>query len=169
LALRRDVQPQEAGVMTAMNTQHGALHRPLAAVMQVGSLGGGLAVGAVVALRGNRKAGAATASAVVLSWLAAKGVKELTRRGRPADHLEGIVVRGNAQRGFGFPSGHAAVSIAAAVSAAKALPAPATAALAAAAMLTGVARMYVGAHLPLDISGGVGLGVAFGCAARLVQ
>ena len=39
--------------------------------------------------------------------------------------------------------------------------------MSAAAITTGVARMYVGAHLPLDIVGGAGLGLAVGSAAAL--
>ena len=34
--------------------------------------------------------------------------------------------------------------------------------------IVGVLRVYVGAHLPLDIVGGVGLGVACGGVARLL-
>ena len=63
----------------------------------------------------------------------------------------------------------AAKAFTTAVAAARALPRPAAVGLGAAAAATGVARMYVGAHLPLDIVGGVGLGLALGSAARLAQ
>ena len=169
LALRQDLHDHEVYVMGAMNTQPAVVHGPLAVVMQLGSLGGGLAVAGVLGLRGHRRAGLTTAAAVTLSWLGAKGVKAITRRGRPADHLEDIVVRGRTQSGFGFPSGHAAISAAAAVAASRVVPVPVAAGLFGAAAATGVARMYVGAHLPLDIVGGAGLGVALGCAARLGQ
>ena len=35
-------------------------------------------------------------------------------------------------------------------------------------MIVGVGRMYVGAHLPLDLIGGAALGVAAGYAANLI-
>ena len=117
LALREELHDHEVYVMGAMNTQPAVVHGPLAVVMQLGSLGGGLAVAGVLGLCGQRRAGLTTGAAVTLSWLGAKGVKEVTRRGRPADHLEDIVVRGRTQSGFGFPSGHAAISAAAAVAA----------------------------------------------------
>jgi undecaprenyl-diphosphatase len=41
--------------------------------------------------------------------------------------------------------------------------------LTAGAVTTGVARMYVGAHLPLDVVGGLGVGLACGGLAALVD
>jgi undecaprenyl-diphosphatase len=75
-------------------------------------------------------------------------------------------VRGRAQAGLGYPSGHAAVAAAVAVVVtphlAKRWRAPAWAV----ALAVGPTRSYVGAHLPLDVLGGAALGIAVGTAGR---
>ena len=135
--------------------------RAVVAVMQLGSLGGPWAVGAVVARR-DRSRGAAVAIAGSATWGGAKLVKRFVRRDRPSGLLEGILVHGRPQTGLGFPSGHAAVAACTAVTASGAAGRPVDVALAAAAGLTGLTRIRVGAHLPLDVVGGWGLGVLTG-------
>jgi undecaprenyl-diphosphatase len=63
--------------------------------------------------------------------------------------------------GHGYLSGHSAVAFA------LATVAPSTPAFGAAAVV-GFGRVYAGAHLPLDVVGGVGLGLLAGAAARRV-
>ena len=98
-----------------------------------------------------------------LGWLAAKGIKAVVGRGRPGAILEDVVL------GFdvpitevGFPSGHAVLAFTLAVAFAPYLSKRGrfvAYGLAAAVALT---RIYVGAHMPLDIVGGVGFGLAIG-------
>ena len=69
-------------------------------------------------------------------------------------------VRGDTAAGLGYLSGHSAVVV---VLAGAALPdlGPRGRALAIAAVpAVGLARIYVGAHLPLDVVGGASLGLA---------
>jgi membrane-associated phospholipid phosphatase len=121
---------------------------------------------ALVARRLRLAAGLALAGAGV--WLLAKVVKRFVERGRPDGLLEDVVVRGAQPRGLGFVSGHIAVVTALAVVAAPWLPRWARWAVAGAAVAVFVARIYVGAHLPLDMVGGAALGIAAGAAVRLL-
>jgi hypothetical protein len=84
------------------------------------------------------------------------GPSEPPHRGRPPARPE--------QRGLGYPSGHAAVAATLYVVAAPHLRSRWRAGLAALTSGVGLARIYVGAHLPLDVLGGVALGAALGAA-----
>jgi undecaprenyl-diphosphatase len=164
-ARRPDVTEAEERVMRTVNGAPDAGYPPVYGVMQLGSLGGGLAAGALL-LRRDRRTGIATMLAVTAAWGGSKLVKRSTGRGRPEAHLEEIVIRGAPQRGLGFPSGHAGVATVVALAAAPVVPRPVAVALAGAAVTTVFARVYVGAHLPLDVAGGAAMGLALGCVAR---
>jgi undecaprenyl-diphosphatase len=98
----------------------------------------------------------------------AKVVKHFVLRGRPETVLDDVVVRGAAAHGLGFVSGHIGVVTALALVAAPWLPRRGRWALAAAVAAVFLSRMYVGAHLPLDMIGGAGLGLAVGGGVRLL-
>jgi undecaprenyl-diphosphatase len=100
------------------------------------------------------------------AWALAKVVKELVERGRPAEYLADVNLR-PAWDGLGFVSGHAATAVAIAVVVAPYLSRPWKIVLWALAGATGVLRMYTAAHLPLDVIGGAGLGMAVGALANL--
>jgi membrane-associated phospholipid phosphatase len=102
------------------------------------------------------------------AWVLAKVVKEVAERGRPAALLPDVVVRGD-WVGLGFPSGHVAVAFSLAMVADAYLRGAWRWAAWAVAAATGVMRMYTAAHLPLDVVGGAGLGVAIGAAVRLAM
>jgi membrane-associated phospholipid phosphatase len=101
-------------------------------------------------------------------YLLAKEVKRFVQRGRPGSVLDGVVIRGAEAHGLGFVSGHIAVVTALAFVAWPWLPRWARWLVAAGVAAVFLTRMYVGAHLPLDMVGGFGLGLAGGAAARLV-
>jgi membrane-associated phospholipid phosphatase len=111
-------------------------------------------------------AGLALAGAGV--YVLAKVVKRFVERGRPADLLDDVIVRGAASHGLGFVSGHIAVATALALVAWPWLPRWGRWAAGAAVAVVFVSRMYVGAHLPLDMVGGAALGVAVGALVRLL-
>lgn len=101
-------------------------------------------------------------------YLLAKGVKNVVIRGRPEDLLSGVDIRGEAARGSGFVSGHAAVITLVVV---LAWPYLGRRGRIAAGILAGIvvlSRVYVGAHLPLDVVGGAALGLAVAGAVALV-
>lgn len=100
-------------------------------------------------------------------YLLAKGVKNVVIRGRPDELLSGVDIRGEAARGSGFVSGHAAVVTVIVVLLWPYLGWRARIIVTVLAVAVSLSRVYVGAHLPLDILGGVGLGLAVGGAVRL--
>jgi undecaprenyl-diphosphatase len=98
----------------------------------------------------------------------AKVVKHFVLRGRPDTLLDDVIIRGAAPHGLGFVSGHIGVVTALALVAFPWLPRWGRWAVVAAAVLVFLTRMYVGAHLPLDMIGGAGLGLAVGGLVRLL-
>ena len=99
----------------------------------------------------------------------AKAVKAVVDRGRPGAELAGeLELRGIGTLGYGFPSGHAAVSSALAVIASAYLPPPWGRISIALAAVVCFGRVYVGAHLPLDVIGGAALGIAVASAVNLI-
>jgi membrane-associated phospholipid phosphatase len=102
------------------------------------------------------------------SWLLAKVVKEYFNRGRPAAFLNDVVLRDAPFVGHGFVSGHAATAVALATVASPYLPRGAKAVIWAAAALVCIARVYVGAHLPLDVIGGAAMGWGIGSLVHVL-
>jgi undecaprenyl-diphosphatase len=79
-----------------------------------------------------------------------------------------VVIRGAAAVGRGFPSGHAAVAAAIVAVAWPWLGRRARIACVVLALVVCWARVYVGAHLPLDVVAGAALGLALAGLVRLV-
>jgi glycosyltransferase 2 family protein len=167
LAVGHDVVPDwEADVFHAINGLPAWLRWPLWVPMQLGSAWM-CVVGAAVVYAATRRVRPAlvTAAAVVLAWAAAKGVKSVVERGRPADLLGGVDVRESGIHGAGYVSGHTAVAFAVATMLAPLVPRGWRWAPFALAAVVGVSRVYFGAHLPLDVIGGAGLGLLCGVVA----
>lgn len=156
----------EERVFRRFNDAPDRLRAPAWTVMQAGSLGAvfALAIGTSLLGRGRK------ASVVLVSgtgvWLGVKAVKPIVHRDRPDAHLDDVTVRGNHQTGCGYPSGHAAVATTLALVTAQRRQPIATLAAVATAAATGAARLYVGAHLPLDVAGGFAIGTLAGSVAR---
>jgi membrane-associated phospholipid phosphatase len=158
----------EVDLFRLANDLPGWLYPPLWAVMQAGNI---LAVPIVAAAAGlARRFRLAVELAVAggLAWLLAKLIKQVVDRGRPAAFLGGIHVHGPAAVGLGYLSGHAAVSVALVTTASPWLGRRARRAAWTAALLVCLSRMYVGAHLPLDVIGGAALGWAVGSLVHLL-
>ena len=168
-AVHRDrVGACEARTFRAVNGLPDALYPPAWIVMQLGAFGAVPASAAAAWRAGDGELAARLLLGGTGAWALAKLVKQVVRRPRPADLLPGIRGRGRDAAGLGYLSGHAAV---AAALGAAALPrlGPAGRALTLTAIpLVGLTRLYVGAHLPLDIAGGAALGLAADAAAGLV-
>ncbi|HWL35527.1 MAG TPA: phosphatase PAP2 family protein [Frankiaceae bacterium] len=159
LAVQRDrLSLAERDLFRLFNDLPQALYWPVWAVMQAGNLFGPIVVGLVVAVAfRRRRLGISIAAAGTSAWVVAKLVKDFVQRGRPAEFL-GDLLHGPTTAGLGFVSGHAAVAAAMATAAAPYLPRRARRLLWALAWVVGFGRVYTGAHLPLDIVGGVAVG-----------
>ena len=159
---RRSVPAAEAAVFRALN---GVDVLPFVLVWPVMQLGNVLVVPAAALVAGALRrwrlavglllAGAGT-------YLAAKAIKDVVVRGRPDGLLADVVVRGAAAQGRGFLSGHAAVAVTVLTVAWPWLGRRARVAGVVLAAAVCLARVYVGAHLPLDVVGGAGLGLLVG-------
>jgi undecaprenyl-diphosphatase len=117
---------------------------------------------ATIAWTTGRHTGAiAVFAAGTCSWVLAKIVKRIAARDRPQHALQhDVSLRGPHEGGSGFPSGHAATSMALAIVLGTMLGGWWWALVLVLAAVTAFGRMYVGVHLPLDLVGGAGIGSA---------
>lgn len=161
LLVRRDrVGRRETRVFRAVNDLPDALFAPAWIVMQLGNLGAApAAAGAALAAHERRLATRLLVGGTA-SWALSKVVKKGIRRPRPAFLLPDAHRRGQDAAGLGYLSGHAAVVVALGLAALPRLRGPSRAAVLAAIPTVGLCRIYVGAHLPLDVLGGAALGLA---------
>lgn len=134
---------------------------------------GNLAFGGVVALvaagfRRWRLAGAAII--VTVGKLAAeRAVKSVVHRQRPWTSIGDITARGDVpHHGWSFPSGHAVLLAGLATIVVPYLPRRVRWVPWVLVALNALMRVYVGAHNPLDVVAGTGLGLTVGAIANLV-
>ena len=168
-AVHRDrVGACEARTFRAVNGLPDALYPPAWVVMQLGAFGAVPASAFTAWRAGDGELAGRLLLGGTGAWALAKLVKQVVRRPRPADLLPGIRGRGRDAAGLGYLSGHAAVAVALGAAALPRLGPAARALTLTAIPLVGLTRLYVGAHLPLDIAGGAALGLAADAAAGLV-
>jgi membrane-associated phospholipid phosphatase len=102
-------------------------------------------------------------------YLLAIVIKGYVERGRPSAFVEEVVERETfSPDSLGYPSGHAAVAWAITIIVLAYLGRPWQIAAIVLAVMVPISRMYVGAHLPLDLIGGAALGVTVASAVNLL-
>jgi len=151
----------ERSVFHAINDLPGWLYPVLWPFQQFGNLLVALIVGVGIALALRKWwVAVAVVAAVVLKLAGEKLVKEIVQRSRPGTSIGDIVTRGDVPLGgLSFVSGHAVIVTAVAGLLTPILPRRWKWVPWVAVALNGLTRIYVGAHNPLDIVGGIGVGL----------
>jgi membrane-associated phospholipid phosphatase len=125
---------------------------------------------AVALVSGQQRLAIALIVSGVGVYLLAKLLKLYVERGRPGDLIADVVPRETfAPDSLGYPSGHAAVAAALTVIVAAYLSRRWAIAVICLAVIVPLCRMYIGAHLPLDLIGGAALGVTAAAIVNLVM
>jgi undecaprenyl-diphosphatase len=169
LARQPRIDELEERVFRAANEAPDAWRTPVRAVMQAGTFVTVPIAASVALLAGRRRLGLTLASGGTAAWLLAKALKPFGGRPRPEGVLEHVRTRERIEGDLGWVSGHTAVATTLALIAAPEVPAAARPLLAGTVVATGFGRMYVGAHLPLDLVGGAGLGMMVAATVRWVS
>ncbi len=163
------IGPSEKRVFGAINRLPDRLAGPLWLVMQGGNFLAAPAAAAVALQSGRPKLARRLLVAGPTAWALAKVVKRHVQRPRPGVLVLDTRRRGREQSGLGFVSGHAAVATSLCAAALPELGSHARRAAVAGAITVGLTRVYIGAHLPLDVLGGIALGVAVEAAVELAE
>ncbi len=162
VAAKRGAPAWEHRSYNAINDLPDALAPLVWPPMQFGSLASPFALGALAYWRNRRPEPAASIIAAgFAAWIMAKGMKKLVGRGRPHDFDSETNLRlwTEVDGSLGFVSGHAAVAMASAGIIHRHVSPGRGAAVYGLAAIVGLSRIYVGAHLPIDVLGGAALGV----------
>ena len=162
------VGPLERALFHAVNGLPDWLYQPMLLFQYLGVLAMPLvvALGALVFRRW--RLAAALVLVVPLKLATERLVKLLVQRERPGTTVGDAVLRGVHPAGLSFVSGHAIITFAIAGLLALVLPRRWAVVAFVLATLNAVARVYLGAHNPLDVVGGAAVGLAIAATLDLV-
>ena len=160
----------EKSIFRAINDLPEALYRPLWPLQQAGNLVVGPVVALVALVLGYRRLAAAALVVTVMKLVLERLVKAMVTRERPGTSIGSDVhMRGSVSAtGESFVSGHAVLIAALATIVMPYLRGRWKVVPWVIVALVLLARVYVGAHNPLDVLCGAALGVGIGGAANLI-
>jgi glycosyltransferase 2 family protein len=156
------VSDLESDAFYVVNGAPAWLYAPIWPVMQLGNIFAVAIVAGIAVVTRRVRMALDVAVAGALAWLLANQVKAAVGRGRPEDLLDDVTLRGAPASGLGFVSGHAAVAAAVAAALTPYLSFPWKVTMWTIVAIVAFARIYVGAHFPLDVIGGAAMGWAIG-------
>jgi membrane-associated phospholipid phosphatase len=168
LARDGDVDAWERAIFHAINGLPPWLEPPMQAVQMLGVLLIGPAVAIVALAFAKPRLAVAALAATLLKLGSERVVKLAVERQRPAVSTPDAIARaGVSVRGLAFVSGHAVLTAALAGVVSPYLHGRWKVVPWVVVALVCVARIYLGAHNPLDVVGGAGLGLAIAGALNL--
>ena len=131
-------------------------------ITQFGSIAMVGIAGLILLIKSTKKVALEVMASGLTAYILAIFAKEIVSRPRPSGLVSGISQRFETAAGPGFPSGHTAVATALATSLWFIVPKKYRPFLILWVALVAFSRMYLGLHAPLDIVGGVAIGLFVG-------
>ena len=162
-ALGGKVSGPERAVFRAINGLPDWLERPMWALQLLGVIVTTLVAAAIAAAFRRWRLALALAALAPLKLVAERNVlKKLVERQRPGQNEPGAILRDVPPAGLSFPSGHAIIAVGIATLVWPYLGRAGRVVAVVLALAVCVARVYLGAHNPLDVVAGAGLGLLLG-------
>jgi membrane-associated phospholipid phosphatase len=167
-------EQMDAWIFRAFNL-HGFRPKWLDLVMwaatQLGNMVTALVLACVLFILDFHREGIEVLLGVFTLWVVVEAIKALTGRARPFLALEGARVVGWKEPGRSFPSGHTSQTFFLTVLMISRFQPPvgAVVVIYLLAILVGITRIYVGAHYPRDVIGGMVLGSIWGIMMSLID
>ena len=162
------VGPAERAVFHAVNGLPGWLYRPMLAAQYLGVLAMPLVVAAFALVWRRWRLAAALVLVVPLKLVLERVAKQLVQRQRPGTTVPDAILRGVPHHGLSFTSGHAIITFAIAGLLVLVLPRRWGVVAFVLATCNGLARVFLGAHNPLDVVGGAATGLAIAAVLDMV-
>jgi membrane-associated phospholipid phosphatase len=158
----------ELDVFRFLNEDISLPYGPVWVLMQLGSIGAIFGSAALALVYRRFRLTIALLLAGIGAWWLAKAVKAVIERPRPGALLADAHLRDAPTEGLGYVSGHAAVAAALASAAWPFLGRVGRTVAVVLVVVVCLSRIYVGAHFPVDVIGGAGLGLAIAAVVRFV-
>jgi undecaprenyl-diphosphatase len=162
------IGPAERAVFHAINGLPGWLYRPMLVAQYLGVLAMPLVIAAGALAFRRWRLTVALVLVLPLKLAAERVPKQLVQRERPGTTVPDAILRGVPHGGLSFVSGHAIITFAIAGLLALVLPRRWGIVAFVLATCNAVARVYLGAHNPLDVVGGAAIGLAIAAVLDMV-